>query len=365
MLGADPITTVAVAPAAAAPPLPAAALTAAAPLVPPSEERDAGPAAASTTAGAAAAAAAGTVAGGEEDEEEEGLVVIEQGLAEQQRQQGADHLDSRSTGSSEADEDDDDWDLCAELERLDASTTQRPASRTRNSNRSVGRRRRTVHADTATAATTTATTRAPTPPGQWADLGDLLRADDEAASGGDDGDEDGDDDADSTTAASTEADEVWLPGGGGEGSCVFWVYRDSWGNEVPYPPAAQALLEREWRAGRDSAHLLPGLGGVDGETGGHYTVRFAAASDQHVQVNRLTGTQRRVKRLTRLPREPKGVGGLVLALKGKAREVKEMGPGGVSKAALARARAAGRALARRAPEKEAVVEVRACVGVKR
>ena len=178
-----------------------------------------------------------------------------------------------------------------------------------------------------------------------------------------------------------EGEEVLVPRSvRGEGSTVCWIYKDSWGNEIAFPPPQQALLEREWRAGRESAHLqspppAQGCGSLEGEQHQqqhqqqeeerrHYTVLFASDPEQHVQVNRLTGTRRRVKRLARLPRAPRGLGGWALAVKARRRDgvaavasLKELGPGAVSRAAAGRARAAGRALVRRAPSREAVARV--------
>jgi hypothetical protein len=130
-----------------------------------------------------------------------------------------------------------------------------------------------------------------------------------------------------------------------------WMYLDEWGNEFEYGPQAQLLLEREWRCGKTHALLLvsppaPPCPSPPGESahpprthrphGAHatdegpprsYVVHFASPQangvEEHVQSNRSTGTQRRVRRMTRGPKPSHGLGAVVRRWKGRWRRGQE------------------------------------------
>lgn len=125
-------------------------------------------------------------------------------------------------------------------------------------------------------------------------------------------------------------------------SMVCWMYLDEWGNEFAYGPEAQLLLEYEWRNGRDHAQLwVPSSTSSSSSSSSSspspstltpYIVHFASphanttrskGEEHHIQINRVTGTQRRVQRLTRGPRPPEGVAGAVRRMKGRLRKGKE------------------------------------------
>jgi len=129
-------------------------------------------------------------------------------------------------------------------------------------------------------------------------------------------------------------------------SMVCWMYLDEWGNEFAYGPEAQLLLEHEWRNGRDHAQLwVPSSAASSSSSSSSsssfspspstltpYIVHFASphsnntrgkGEDYHLQINRVTGTQRKVQRLTRGPRPPEGVAGAVRRMKGRLRKGKE------------------------------------------
>ncbi|EWM28967.1 hypothetical protein Naga_100918g1, partial [Nannochloropsis gaditana] len=130
-----------------------------------------------------------------------------------------------------------------------------------------------------------------------------------------------------------------------------WMYLDEWGNEFEYGPQAQLLLEREWRCGKAHALLLvpppaPPCPSPPGESPLHrhthrphgapptdegpprsYVVHFASPQangvEEHVQSNRFTGTQRRVRRMTRGPKPSHGLGAVVRRWKGRWRRGQE------------------------------------------
>ena len=121
---------------------------------------------------------------------------------------------------------------------------------------------------------------------------------------------------------------------------VCWMYLDEWGNEFAYGPQAQLLLEHEWRNGRDHAQLwIPSSAASSSSSSSPspstltpYIVHFASppsnntrrkGEEHHIQINRVTGTQRKVQRLARGPRPPEGVAGAVRRMKGRLRKGKE------------------------------------------
>jgi len=127
-------------------------------------------------------------------------------------------------------------------------------------------------------------------------------------------------------------------------SMVCWMYLDEWGNELAYGPEAQILLEHEWRKGRDHAQLWVSSSAYYSSSSSSsssssfpppstltpYIVHFASphsnnarGEEHHIQINRVTGTQRKVQRLTRGPRPPEGVAGAVRRMKGRLRKGKE------------------------------------------
>lgn len=129
-------------------------------------------------------------------------------------------------------------------------------------------------------------------------------------------------------------------------SMVCWIYLDEWGNEFAYSPQAQVLLEHEWRNGRDHAQLwIPPPASSSSSSSSFspsssspstltpYMVHFASPpsniqikdveGEEHIQINRVTGTQRKVQRLTRGPRPPGGVAGAVRRMKVRLRKGKE------------------------------------------
>lgn len=158
-------------------------------------------------------------------------------------------------------------------------------------------------------------------------------------------------------------------------SLVCWIYLDEWGNEFAYSPQSQVLLEHEWRNGRDHAQLWipppassPSSSSSSSPSIIPYIVHFASSPsniegqeeerEDHIQVNRVTGTQRKVKRLTRGPRPPSGVGGAVRRMKVRLRKGKKAMAALDAETVLQYSRQkslqAGRALHHRAPSKEQV-----------